>query len=94
MASSKKNFNVQQFKVWINQQLKRTDEFATDKFKSGLCIALEHVLQQTGQYKGYNDNYWQEKGFREWLAAGQPDFPEKDRFIYGPTGQKFNRHYY
>lgn len=94
MAHKKNTFKVQEFKAYINDQLKRTDTYANDNFKAGLCIALEHILKQCNCYEGYNDNYWLEKGAEEWLRAGEPDFPEKNQFIYGPTGQQYNRIYY
>lgn len=94
MAQQKNTFKVEEFKTWVNQQLKRTDDFANDEYKAGLCAALEHVLQNSNRYQGYNDNYWLQKGWQEWRNAGEPDFPLKDQFIYGPTGQRFNRHYY
>lgn len=94
MARSKRTLNVQEFKDYINKQLQRTDQFADDGFKAGLCVALEHVLHTANCYHGYTDNYWFEKGAGEWEQAGKPDFPEKDKFIYGPTGQRYNRRYY
>jgi len=94
MARKKLTFKVDEFKSWINQQLKRTDDIATDEYKAGLCEAIEHVLQKSNRYEGYNDNYWLQKGWQEWREAGEPDFPLKDKFICGPTGQKFNRQYY
>jgi hypothetical protein len=86
--------NVEDFKQWVNQQLERTDNFADDKFKAGLCSAVEHVLQTANRYHGYTDNNWIRTGYQEWLAAGQPDYPDKDKYVYGPTGQQYNRHYY
>jgi hypothetical protein len=94
MAYKKQTFKIQEFKAWVNQQLKRTDKDADDRFKAGLCIALGHVLMRSGQYQGYNHNYWVEKGYEEWITAGQPDFPEKNPCIYGPSGQMYNRCYF
>lgn len=94
MAKKKLTYKIDEFKQWVNAQLKRTDEFANDIFKSALCTELEHVLKNCNSYQGYNDNYWLQQGWNEWRAAGEPDFPEKNKFIYGPSGQRFNRQYY
>ncbi len=40
MAKSKKTFDVVTFKDYVNKQLSRTDEYATEDFKSGLCVAF------------------------------------------------------
>jgi hypothetical protein len=86
------NVNVDDFKEWTNQQLKSVD--FNDKHKAALCITIEHILLAAHHYKGYNDNYWVQKGCREWFAAGQPEGEEKNKYMYGPTGQQYNRHYY
>lgn len=94
MSKGRRTFNIQEFKEYINHQLKRTDSFANDSFKAGLCTALEHVLHNANSYKGYNQNYWIEKGCQEWQKNGEPDFPEKDTYIYGPKNEKYNRLYF
>jgi hypothetical protein len=100
MARCKKTFEVESFKEYVNNQLTRTDEYATDAFKSGLCLALEEVLHKTGNYKGFNDLYWNEIGFKEWLASGETEiWEEKKKYIYGTLdskyrGSKYSRMYY
>lgn len=94
MAREKQTFRVEVFKDWVNDQLKRTDDFATDRFKAGLCHALEYVLKQCHCYHGYMDNYWGQIGWQQWIEAGEPDFPDKEQFMYGPSGQKYARSYY
>lgn len=89
----KKTSNVKEFHEWANKQLARTDAYATDEFKAGICTALEHVLHGSGNYKGYNNLYWLRQGCDEWEAAGRPDFPEKDKYIDGNLG-KYARVYY
>jgi len=42
---------------------------------------VEAILMDTGNYKGLNYNYWLDKGYDEWIAAGQPDFPEKYKYL-------------
>jgi len=53
-----------------------------------LCLLLETILHRTGNYKGYNNVYWLDKGYELWVAAGKPE--NKDAF-YGP---EFQRRYY
>jgi len=89
----RKTFKIEVFKEYVNKQLERTDDFATQKFKAGLCLALEEVLFRTGNYNGYNYNYWIKKGFKEWQEAGEPGFPEKNKYLYGKGGHEYNRFY-
>lgn len=51
--SSKKTINVDEMKTWSNFQLKRTDEYATLEFKSGICCMIEKILMMSDNYKGY-----------------------------------------
>lgn len=100
MARCKKTFEVESFKEYVNNQLIRTDEHATDAFKYALCIALEEVLHKTSNYKGYYDLYWHEIGFKEWWANGQTEvWEDKKNYIYGTPdskyrGSKYSRMYY
>lgn len=90
----KKTFRITEFVSYVNSQLKRTNEPTNDSYKEGMCDLLEHILHLNNAYNGYNHNYWLEQGFQEWITAGRPDFPEKNKFIYGPSGQEYNRKYY
>lgn len=60
MGKQRKTFQVSEFKDYVNDCLKRTDDYATKEFKSGLCLALETVLHNSGNYEGFhfldNDN--------------------------------------
>lgn len=101
MSRKKKTFEVEKFKEYVNIQLARTDEYATEEFKSGLCIALQEVLHRTGNYNGFNDLYWLETGFNEWRTIGKEteDWEEKKKYIYGSPcskyrGSKYARRYY
>jgi hypothetical protein len=90
MARKKKTFDVLSFKDYVNIQLARTDEFATDEFKSGLCIALHEVLHKTGNYNGFQYLYWAEKGWQDWYNSGQTEvWSEKKVFIYGTPDSKY-----
>ena len=51
----KKRIGVLNMLEWANKQLARTDEFATEKFKAGVCCMIEHLLMETGNYMGYNE---------------------------------------
>lgn len=53
--SSRKTIEVKEMLEWANTQLGRTDEYATEKFKAGICSMIEEVLHSTGNYKGYNE---------------------------------------
>jgi len=49
----RKTIEVEQIKRWANGQLLRTDDYATDVFKSGVCTLLEEVLLRSGNYRGF-----------------------------------------
>jgi len=92
MGKSKKTFSVEIFKNYVNKQLKRTDGFATDEFKSGLCLTLEQVLHESNNYNGYQDLYWDEIGFNEWSTTGgrTEEWEKKKLFIYGTSDSKYS----
>jgi len=101
MARNKKTFDVLTFKDYVNTQLARTDEYATEDFKSGLSIALEEVLHRSGNYNGFSYLYWDEIGWKEWRTIGKETevWEEKKKFIYGTPdskyrGSKYARRYY
>ncbi len=54
--------------------------------RNRLASLTKSALFASKKYKGFNFNYWLKQGCDEWRAAGEPGFPEKDRFIYGPSG--------
>lgn len=67
--------------------------------KQGICCLLESILQKADVYNGFNNLYWLSIGCTEWHEVGEPDFPEKNRFIYGPEGEngpwgEYSRFYY
>ena len=53
--SSKKTIKVKEMLEWANHQLSRTDDYATEKFKAGVCCMIEHLLMETDNYMGYNE---------------------------------------
>ena len=89
--SKRKTFDVNLFKKYVNEQLARTDEYALQEgFKSGLCLALEQVLQRTDNYQGYNNLYWLEGGCEEWIKDGKTEkWPEKKVYIIGKKDSKY-----
>ena len=50
----RKTIGVKGMLEWANHQLGRTDEFATEKFKAGVCCMIENILMESGNYMGYN----------------------------------------
>lgn len=89
------HFKVQDFKAWVNEQLKETSDEVTDEFKKGLCEALEQVLKQCHWDIEFTYNYWVERGLIEFQQAGSPSTGTntKQQFILGPSGQEYNRNY-
>jgi len=51
----RKTIEVKGMLEWANKQLARTDEFADKKFKAGICVMIEKLLMEAGNYKGYNE---------------------------------------
>ena len=53
MAKKKKTLGVSHMLDYANNQLKRTDSDATRDFKSGVCVMIERILHDTGNYNGF-----------------------------------------
>jgi len=88
----RKTFSVLEFKNKINALL--ADPKRSDESKEGLCTSLENVLHATGNYNGFNYNYWLKEGCKKWKEAGEPDeYTIKNKYIFGDQGQ-YNRFYY
>jgi hypothetical protein len=49
----RKTIEVRKVLEYVNNQLARTDKFADEKFKAGMCTMIERMLYDTGNYKGY-----------------------------------------
>jgi len=49
---AKKTFNVNEFRVLVNNTLATTGE-GEMQYRHGIIDALEHVLHETGNYKGF-----------------------------------------
>ena len=46
-----------------------------------VAMTLEAVLMEMNDYRGFQYVDWENGGCAEWVKAGQPDFPEKDKFF-------------
>ena len=72
MAKSRKTIQVSEVLNYTNEQLKRTDEYATQKFKAACCTMIERILLDTNNYQGYrylDKGEWQRNEFnREYFA--------------------------
>lgn len=53
MAKSRSTLNIIDQLEYANKQLARTDEIATNDFKSGIVVMIEHQLHACNRYKGY-----------------------------------------
>lgn len=53
--AKRKTFEVSQFRVWINDRL--ASDTLSPHEKYGLMCALDHILHETGNYKGFGYVY-------------------------------------
>jgi hypothetical protein len=75
---------LDQQKRWANELLASEIPQAA---KSTVATMIETLLMASGRYQGFQHNYWSELGCDLWYEAGKPDFPEKNKFIFGPNGE-------
>jgi len=92
----RKTFDVRKYKAWINDQLARVDHYAlaAPGFKEGLCHAIEKILKDSDRYYGFHYLYWDEIGYKDWLAAGLPEGKSKKQYIYGLPESKYHGNEY
>lgn len=83
----------QNTKNLVNEFMKNSADGATAE-RSLLQAITEKLLMSTNSYRGFNYLYWSAQGFNEWMEAGEPDFPEKDKYIYGPSGDRTRIFFY
>jgi hypothetical protein len=83
-----KTIKIDELKKIANHLL-ACDE-VSDEFRNGVASLLEDALRTANAYKGYNFFDWLDTGFHAWKNAGEPDFPEKDKFL----GNRTKRIYY
>ena len=53
MVKKKKTLGVFHMLDYANNQLARTDEYGSSDFKSGVCVMIERILHDTGNYNGF-----------------------------------------
>lgn len=61
--------------------------------KAKICTAVESLLCSVDCYSGFNYLYWLREGFEKWQDSGEPDFPEKLRFIVGDGSEPHHGEY-
>jgi hypothetical protein len=64
--AARKTFSVDELRLWVNDRLR--SDYITSEHKHGLANALDHVLQKTGNYKGFGYVY---------IDDVRPCFPDK-----------------
>jgi hypothetical protein len=88
----RKTFDVVKFKNWVNSFLalptKDNPHVPSQDEKRSLCTAVEMVLMDTGNYRGFNPIKWCDGGCASWQDAGQPE--DKKPFL----GEEYDRFYY
>jgi hypothetical protein len=65
-------------------------EYGDAGYRAGIASLLETILHATGNYHGYGCLGWLNGGCDAWRAAGEPGFPEKEKFV----GDDSRRVYY
>jgi len=50
---ARKTVAVKQIVEWANQQLARTDDYADLKFKSGVSVMVQKILNESNSYNGF-----------------------------------------
>ena len=80
---ARKTIEIEKLKGWVNHRL--ADPKTPVEVRKALAGLLENALFETGNYRGFNDLYWMNRGYEEWVDAGRPEeFPAKYRYIWGP----------
>lgn len=51
--SKRKTLEVSQLVDYANNQLSRTDDYATKEFKEGVIAMVEYTLHRSGNYNGF-----------------------------------------
>lgn len=62
-----------------------------------MAALLSSLLMEAGCYRGFNYIYWLETGCAAYTAACLPEGltgPEKDAYVYGPSGDRSHIRYY
>lgn len=72
---------------WANKFFAESPDSLAEQRK-GVQSFLSACLMESNSYRGFNYLYWLAQGCDEWIDAGRPEFPEKERYIYGPSGDQ------
>jgi hypothetical protein len=91
-ANTRNTVDVVELVNWANEQLRRTDEYADEKFKAGIFHTVRQVLFKTKNYEGFNYTYWYDRGFDEWKSDGEPI--DKDPYMIADGGTEYDRFFY
>jgi hypothetical protein len=83
MANKRATVRVSVLKAKFNDYLRQG---ISESERKALCVAIENVLHETGNYQGFNYVDWLEGGADRWRADGEP----KDNSKYlGPEYKRF-----
>lgn len=94
----RKTCKVKEMLEYSNVQLSRED--LCDEAKSGICMVLEKLLLESGNYNGFQYRHWWTGGgiaeFEEACANGVADKNKvpADQYLLGPKLQQYDRIYY
>ena len=88
----RKTINTQKFIEIGNELL--ANEKLSQEIKKGICTLIEKTLLEHNSYRGFNYSYWINGGYDQWIKDGQPDFPEKEKYITDNKKKEYNRIYY
>ena len=69
-----------------------TDETKTADFRRGVAAVVEGILHDFNVYAGFNFVDWLNGGCERWHAEGEPDFPEKTKYLGDETKKYFYLH--
>ena len=84
MTNQKRNATLQGVVDKANAYIRDSPD--SDKAsRKMLQTFVKSLLFDAQCYRGYNYLYWESIGYKEWCDAGQPDYPQKYRYIYGPS---------
>jgi hypothetical protein len=82
MAKGKKTIAMKRVLELSNIVLESLPEGSKD-----VCLLIETLLHETGNYNGYTNWYWAKGGYTEWVDAGKPEGILKSKF-YGPEWKR------
>jgi len=80
----RKTIRIEELKSYFQSILDNTINSQGEK--KIVCTIYEEILHRTGNYKGYSNQYWMEKGYIEWNEDGCPRGEDGCplKYYYGP----------